>query len=59
MSLEATRMYYLDKQNALRCELEFKRFDKRQEGLIHSLLWDAPGSGKPPRVGSKSEANLY
>ncbi|KAF8560345.1 hypothetical protein OG21DRAFT_1502649 [Imleria badia] len=42
--LKATRMYYLDKQNTIRCELEFKRFEKRQDGLIYSLLWDAPGS---------------
>lgn len=46
-------MYYLDKQNTIRFELEFKRFEKRQDDLIHSLLWDAPGSGKPPRVGLK------
>ncbi|KAF8445927.1 hypothetical protein L210DRAFT_2943023 [Boletus edulis BED1] len=37
-------MYYLDKQNTIRCELEFRRFEKRQDDLIHSLLWDAPGN---------------
>ncbi|KAG8219803.1 hypothetical protein J3R82DRAFT_776 [Butyriboletus roseoflavus] len=41
--LKATRMYYLNKQNNIRCGLEFKRFEKRQADLIHSLLWDAPG----------------
>lgn len=56
ISPKATRMYYLDKQNTIRFELEFKRFEKRQDDLIHSLLWDAPGSGKPPRVSQKNEA---
>ncbi|KAF8140272.1 hypothetical protein EV363DRAFT_1152517 [Boletus edulis] len=42
--LKAARMYYLDKQNTIRCELEFRRFEKRQDDLIHSLLWDAPGN---------------
>lgn len=46
-------MYYLDKQNTIRCELEFKRFEKRQDDLIHGLLWNAPGSGEPSRVGPR------
>lgn len=49
-------MYYLDKQNTIRCELELKRFEKRQDDLIHGLLWVAPGCGKSSRVGPKSEA---
>lgn len=57
--LEATRMYYLNKQNTIRCELEFKRFEKRQADMIHSLLWDAPGSGKPSKEGPKSKAKLH
>ncbi|KAG9314349.1 hypothetical protein JVU11DRAFT_5141 [Chiua virens] len=42
--LKATRMYYLDKQNVIRCELEIKRFEKEQAEQIRTLLWDAPGS---------------
>ena len=57
--LEATRMYYLDKQNTIRCELEIKRFEKRQVDLIHTLLWDAPGSGKASTPGPTSKAELH
>lgn len=57
--LEATRMYYLDKQNTIRCELEIKRLEKRQVDLIHTLLWDAPGSGKASTAGLTSEAKLH
>lgn len=53
-------MYYLDKQNIIRCELEIKRFERRQVDLIHTLLWDAPGSGKEFKLKAEptSEAEL-
>ncbi|KAF8846367.1 hypothetical protein BDN67DRAFT_39579 [Paxillus ammoniavirescens] len=42
--LKAARMHYLDEQNAIRRDLEIKRFEREHPGLIHNLLWDAPGS---------------
>ncbi|KIK78796.1 hypothetical protein PAXRUDRAFT_36561 [Paxillus rubicundulus Ve08.2h10] len=42
--LKAARIHYLDEQNAIRRELELKRFEREHPGLIHNLLWDPPGS---------------
>ncbi|KAF9229270.1 hypothetical protein BS17DRAFT_771250 [Gyrodon lividus] len=42
--LKAARMHYLDEQTTIRRELELKKFERGHTGLIHSLLWDAPGS---------------